>query len=94
MIVKAAGKPRLLNFIFGLVCVISAFALVLNIYGYTSGLTSQGNIILESKEVPQLFLFIGLVVLLGVYGGFEIGRFVEANKKRTFPHEKHLGVTK
>ncbi len=82
MVVAAAGKPRLPSFILGLICVIFSFALVLYMYNYTSGLTSHGYTILESKDVPALFVFIGGVVLLGIYGGIEIGRFVEASHKK------------
>jgi hypothetical protein len=82
MVVAAAGKPRLPSFLLGLICVIFAFALVLYTYSYTSGLTSNGYTILESKDVPTLFLFIGGVVLLGVYGGIEIGRFIESSNKK------------
>ncbi len=83
MVVAAAGKPRLPSFLLGIICVVFALVLVLYTYSYTSGLTnSNGYTILESKDVPMLFVFIGGVVLLGVYGGIEIGRFLESSNKK------------
>jgi TRAP-type C4-dicarboxylate transport system permease small subunit len=88
MIVASAGRARLPSFILGLLCVIFAFALILYMYSYTSGLASSGYTILEAKEVPQLFLFIGCDLSLGVFGGYEIGRFVEASNEKKASHQK------
>ena len=66
MVVASAGRPKLPSFILGFICVISAFALVLYTYSYTAGLAKNGYTILQSKEVPELFVFIGGVVLLGI----------------------------
>ena len=85
VVVAAAGRPRLLAFFVGLVCVIFSFAVVLEVYVYTMGLTSYGYTLLQAKEVPILFLFIGIVLLLGVFGGYEIGTYAESNKKKTPP---------
>jgi len=81
-IVAAAGKPRLLSFFVGILCVVFSFALILEIYVYTVGLTSYGYTILMAKDVAPLFLFISLVLLLCMFGGYEIGRFIEVNKKK------------
>jgi uncharacterized membrane protein len=90
MIVASAGKPRLPLFFIGLLCVIFALVLVLYLYSYTAGLASHGGYtILESNQVAPLFVFMAVIVLLGTYGGYEIGRFIEAQgKKKTLSHEK------
>lgn len=87
-VIAAAGKPKLLSFFVGILCVIFSFALVLVVYVYTAGLTSYGYTILQSNEVPALFLFICAVLLLGIFGGFEIGTYAEANRKKTPLHVK------
>lgn len=83
MVVTSVGKPRFKYFFVGLLCVIFALVLVLSLYSYTLGVTSHGLTILESSQVGPLFLGITVIVLLGVYGGYEIGRFAEANTKKT-----------
>ncbi len=90
MVVAAAGKPRLPTFFVGVLCVVFALVLVLYLYSYTAGLTKHGYTILESNQVGPLFLFIAIIVLLAAYGGYEIGRFAEANshKKKTTSPEK------
>ena len=82
-----ASSPQLESqdcylFFVGILCVVFSFALILEIYVYIVGLTSYGYTILMARDVGPLFLFIGLVLMLGMFGGYEIGRFIEVNKKK------------
>ncbi len=89
MVVAAAGRPGLRRFILGILCAVFAFSLLLYLYSYTSGLTSYGYTILNSSDVLPLFLFIAALMLLGVYGGYEIGRFAEiSHKNKTLSQKK------
>ncbi len=81
--VVAVGRPRLLSFIFGLVCVFFAVGLILFEYSYLMDLSIKaGNIVLGSSHITQLFLFFFVVLFLGLLGGFEIGRFIGISKEK------------
>ena len=80
--VASVGRPEMLNFIFGLVCVAVSVGIVLFMYSYTSSLASEsGYIIWRSVEISKLYLVFGLLLLFGLLGGYEIGRFKVANEK-------------
>jgi TRAP-type C4-dicarboxylate transport system permease small subunit len=81
MVVAAAGKPRLLGFIVGLMCIFFSATLVLYVYSYALDTTRNGYTILDSSQVLPLFVFIGGVLLLSLYGGYEVGRFIEVSNQ-------------
>jgi hypothetical protein len=82
-VVASVGRPEMLNFIFGLVCVSVSIGIVLFMYNYTQGLASEsGYIIWRSAEIFKLYVVFGLLLFFGLLGGYEIGRFKVANEKQ------------
>ena len=76
------GEAGVWNLLFGVILVFTAIGSILFIYGMVLGKLSG----LEEAEVvvvtdPEGFLFLLKVVLailfLGVWGGFEVGRYVQ-----------------
>ena len=81
--VETVGKPRLLGYILGLVALLLAVGFIVYLYSYFSGLANYGaDVIVKPGEIPRLFLFIGCILFLGIFGGFEIGRFVGSSNKK------------
>jgi CDP-diglyceride synthetase len=82
--VEIVGKKRLLGFILGLAAVFLSVGFVLYLYSYFSGLANYGaSITMQPNEIPRLFLFIGGILFLGIFGGYQIGRFAgSANQKK------------
>lgn len=60
--------------------------LILFVYGYLSGMaSSEGDIILKRDGISGLFTALLGILFLGVWSGYEIGRYVEMefSKRRT-----------
>jgi uncharacterized membrane protein YqhA len=88
MVVAAAGKSKLLNLIFGIATVFLAVGFTLYLYSLNSTQSINGSdLIIKAADVPRLFLLIGMILFLGIVGGYEIGRFMESTKirKAAFP---------
>lgn len=80
------SKTSLKNLILGIVCVFLAVIVILFSYGYVSGLVSEGgDIIIKREGISSMFEVIGVILLLGLAGGFEIGRYAEMefNKRKS-----------
>jgi hypothetical protein len=83
MVVSSAGRPHLKGFIFGLTVILISFAIILYLFNYFSELTKFNSLlIIEPSEIPKLMLAVILILLIGIFGGFEIGRYAEANEKK------------
>ena len=80
------GKASLKNLVLGMLLLLSTVGLILFVYGYLSGMASSGgDIILKRDGVSGLFAALLGILFLGVWGGYEIGRYVEMefSKRRT-----------
>jgi arginine/ornithine N-succinyltransferase beta subunit len=81
--VVIVGRKRLLGYVLGLAAVFLSVGFILYLYSFFSGLASYGaDIIIKPSEIPRLFLFIGGILFLGIFGGFEIGRFVGSTNQK------------
>lgn len=72
-------KVRTMDLILGLISVFIAIGLIIWVYTYVSGMASGGEDIVMKHEGIIGFLYYGFGVLFfGLLGGFEIGRYVQA----------------
>lgn len=70
------------NLILGIACIFLSVAIILVCWSYMNGLASVGgNITMSQDGIPSLFeAWLG-TVFFGLFGGLEIGRYIEKAKK-------------
>jgi len=76
------GEARVRNLVFGIVLVFLAITLILFAYGGLlgrfSGLDGAEVVVTDPHGfVSNLLLILSLLLFLGVWGGFEIGRYAQ-----------------
>ena len=82
------GEAGVSHLVLGLILIFVALALIILLYGVTSSSPSGDIIILDMspEEYSSGLVGLGLAILFfGVWGGFEIGRYVQSefSKRRT-----------
>jgi len=71
------------NLISGMVAIFVAIAIIIWMYSYISGMASTGDTVLKPRPTSDLFAVVTLCVLLiSVFGGFEIGMYVQSEFHR------------
>jgi hypothetical protein len=84
MVVTSVARPKLLNFISGITAILVAVGFTLYLYVYMSEFAgNNSSLTMEPTEIPRLFLFFCIVLGLGIWGGFEIGTFAQAQNKKS-----------
>lgn len=77
------GEVRVRNLIWGLILIFIAVALIVLVYSYFSGMTSGGgDIVLKREGISGLSMVMFAILLFGLLGGFEIGRYVQTESIR------------
>lgn len=72
------GEAGVSNLLLGVILIVVALGLILYGYGYLSGMASgEGNIVLTTEGISGLPLAMFLLLVLGIVGGYEIGRYVQ-----------------
>jgi hypothetical protein len=77
-LIKWKARATTTELILGLIYVFIAVGVIIFAYGYISGMVSEGEgIIVKREGIAVLFICISLILLLGLLGGIEIGRYVQ-----------------
>ena len=75
------GKASLKNLILGIICLFIAIVLIIFAYSYLAGMTATlgagEDIILKPEGITGLLYFNFAILFFGLWGGFQVGRYVE-----------------
>ena len=71
---SGAGLKDLL---LGIVCILFAIIAIISVFAYTLGYSGGEGVVVKQEGISGLFVATFSVLVIGVLGGVEIGRYVE-----------------
>ena len=86
------GEAGVIQLISGVVAIAICIGVIINGYGFLSGMESDNQVVLDMSHESYSVSLLGLMLfpfLLGIYGGIEIGRYIQTEfTKRRKKNEK------